>query len=66
MPEVGADGSNSKFIGRDPDALGALVTPLGTAGTPYDVAAGILYLASDEARYITGTELIIDGGLVAR
>lgn len=66
MPHHGSQGGNSKFIGRDPDALGALVTPLGTAGTPYDVAAGILYLASDEARYVTGTELIVDGGLVAR
>ncbi len=66
MPRTGPDGENSKFIGRDPEALGALVVPLGTAGTPYDVAAGILYLASDESRYVTGTELIIDGGLVAR
>ena len=66
MPQHGPEGNNSKFIGRDPEALGALVTPLGIAGTPYDVAAGILYLASDESRYVTGTELIIDGGLVAR
>ena len=66
MPQHGADGKNLKFIGRDPEALGALVTPLGVAGTAYDVAAGILYLASDDSRYVTGTELIIDGGLVAR
>lgn len=37
-------------------------TPLGSLGTVDDVAAGILYLSSDAARYITGTELAIDGG----
>ncbi len=37
--------------------------PLGAFGTPEDVAHGVVYLASDESRYITGTELVIDGGL---
>jgi NAD(P)-dependent dehydrogenase (short-subunit alcohol dehydrogenase family) len=36
--------------------------PLGRLGMPDDIAYGILYLASDEASYVTGTELIIDGG----
>lgn len=36
--------------------------PLGRLGTPEDVAHGILFLASDEASYITGQSLIIDGG----
>jgi len=40
--------------------------PLGRLGTPEDVAYGVLYLASDESRYITGTELVIDGGFTAR
>ncbi|MGJ7528709.1 SDR family oxidoreductase [Variovorax sp. GB1P17] len=39
--------------------------PLGHAGTAADVANGILYLASDESRYVTGSELVIDGGLTA-
>lgn len=39
--------------------------PLGHAGTAVDVANGILYLASDESRYVTGSELVIDGGLTA-
>jgi 3(or 17)beta-hydroxysteroid dehydrogenase len=39
--------------------------PLGHMGEPEDIAHGILYLASDESRYVTGTELIIDGGLTA-
>ncbi len=36
--------------------------PLGTPGTPIDIANGCLFLASDESRYMTGSELIIDGG----
>ena len=41
------------------------VTPLGRFGTPYDIAAGCLYLASDEAAWVTGSELVIDGGMTA-
>jgi NAD(P)-dependent dehydrogenase (short-subunit alcohol dehydrogenase family) len=40
--------------------------PLGRLGTPQDVAYGILFLASDESSYITGAELVIDGGFTAR
>jgi NAD(P)-dependent dehydrogenase (short-subunit alcohol dehydrogenase family) len=40
-------------------------TPLGRFGTPADIAAGCLYLASDEATWVTGTELVIDGGMTA-
>jgi len=39
--------------------------PIGRLGTTMDVAYGILYLASDESSFITGTELIIDGGCTA-
>jgi len=39
--------------------------PLGHFGEPLDVAYGILYLASDESKYITGIELTIDGGILA-
>lgn len=42
------------------------IHPLGIIGEPLDVAYGVLYLASDEARFVTGTELIIDGGYTAR
>jgi NAD(P)-dependent dehydrogenase (short-subunit alcohol dehydrogenase family) len=38
--------------------------PLGRMGMPEDIANGILFLASDEASYVTGLELIIDGGKV--
>ena len=37
--------------------------PLGRIGTPEDVAAAIMFLASDEAGFITGAELMIDGGI---
>lgn len=39
--------------------------PLQRMGTPLDIAYAVLYLASDEALYITGTELIVDGGITA-
>ena len=40
--------------------------PLGTMGKPVDVANAALFLASDESQYITGSELVVDGGLTAR
>lgn len=40
--------------------------PIGRVGEPDDVAYGILYLASDESRFVTGSELIIDGGYTAQ
>ncbi len=39
---------------------------LGHIGEPNDIAYGVLYLASDEAKFVTGTELIIDGGYTAK
>ncbi len=53
---------------RDPDrmrrALDAMV-PLGRIGAPEEVAQMAVYLASDEARLVTGAEFVIDGGLTA-
>ncbi len=40
-------------------------TPMGRLGVPDDIAPGILYLASDESSFVTGSELVIDGGLTA-
>ncbi len=40
--------------------------PLGHMGEPDDIAWGAVYLASDEAKFITGSELVIDGGYTAR
>ncbi len=40
--------------------------PLGRYGVPDDVAKGVLYLASDDADFVTGSELVIDGGWTAQ
>ena len=40
-------------------------TPMGRKGTPLEIAYGVLFLASDEASFVTGAELVIDGGMTA-
>ena len=53
----------------DPEATKKYIDnlhPIGHIGEPDDIAYGVLYLASDEAKFVTGTELIIDGGYTAR
>jgi NAD(P)-dependent dehydrogenase (short-subunit alcohol dehydrogenase family) len=40
--------------------------PIGHVGEPDDIAWGIVYLASDESKFVTGSELVIDGGYTAR
>ncbi|WCT80210.1 SDR family NAD(P)-dependent oxidoreductase [Novosphingobium humi] len=47
------------------DATMALI-PMGYMGAPDDIANMNLFLASDEARYITGAEMVVDGGMTAR
>ncbi|HXW87668.1 MAG TPA: glucose 1-dehydrogenase [Streptosporangiaceae bacterium] len=42
------------------------ITPMGRLGQPAEVAAGVAYLASDDASFVTGLELYIDGGFMAR
>jgi NAD(P)-dependent dehydrogenase (short-subunit alcohol dehydrogenase family) len=51
---------------EDVEKLFRDMTMVGHFGSPVDVAYGVLYLASDESRYITGAELVIDGGVTAR
>jgi NAD(P)-dependent dehydrogenase (short-subunit alcohol dehydrogenase family) len=52
----------------DPSGLEALVArvPLGRLGTAEEIAYGVLYLASDESSFMTGAELVIDGGRTAQ
>ena len=42
------------------------LTPMGRLGKPAEIAAGVAYLASDDASFVTGLELYIDGGYTAR
>ena len=46
-------------------AVAAAATPLGFSGSPEDIAEGVIYLCSDAARFVTGSELVIDGGVFA-
>jgi NAD(P)-dependent dehydrogenase (short-subunit alcohol dehydrogenase family) len=50
----------------DLDAMSTMAVPLGVKGVPLDIANGVLWLASDESRYVTGLEMVIDGGLSIR
>ena len=60
-PEYFEEGENAV----DLDTMAAEQVPTGELGYPADIANGVLFLASEESRYITGTELVIDGGLSA-
>jgi NAD(P)-dependent dehydrogenase (short-subunit alcohol dehydrogenase family) len=57
----------TKWMVDDPAAAEPVIKlqPIGRMGEPEDVAYGILYLASDESSYLTGSELVIDGGWTA-
>ncbi|MCG8970344.1 SDR family NAD(P)-dependent oxidoreductase [Streptomyces sp. CL12-4] len=62
--------SKSLSAGRSPDATAYAQrildsTPVGHRGTPQDIAYAVLYLACDESRFVTGTELVVDGGYTA-
>ena len=60
-PELLDTGMNT----MDLESMAEQVVPTGQLGKPLDIANGVVFLASDESSYMTGTELIIDGGLCA-
>jgi NAD(P)-dependent dehydrogenase (short-subunit alcohol dehydrogenase family) len=55
-----ADGDYDGFVNHRNSQV-----PMGRMGESWDVANAVLFLCSDEAKYITGTEIIVDGGLTA-
>ena len=59
-PDLAAPGHNAPI---DIEEIGRASAPLGRVGKPQDIANGVLFLASDASSYITGTELVIDGGI---
>jgi NAD(P)-dependent dehydrogenase (short-subunit alcohol dehydrogenase family) len=58
----GDSGANAPNL----DAMSETVVPIGKKGLPEDIANGVLFLASDDSRYVTGSELVIDGGMTSR
>lgn len=63
IPTGGVGGGQNAPI--DPEERARLATPFGRAGHAMEIAQGVLYLASDASSYVTGTELVIDGGMNA-
>ena len=55
-----ADGKYEEFVKTRNNQV-----PMKKMGSSFDVAHAVLFLASDEAKYITGTEIVVDGGLTA-
>ncbi|MBN8606074.1 MAG: glucose 1-dehydrogenase [Caulobacterales bacterium] len=60
-----------EYLSKQPDPAAAKVLvagmhPVNHLGEPDDIAYGVLYLASDESKFVTGAELVIDGGYTAQ
>ena len=65
VPE-GTEMGSSIFSNPVTEQIHIADTPLGRLCEPIEIAMGVLYLASDESRYVTGSELVIDGGRSAK
>jgi NAD(P)-dependent dehydrogenase (short-subunit alcohol dehydrogenase family) len=69
MLEAGLTGMVQKGFFPNPDVAHQVLQslhPVGRLGTPSDIAAAVVYLASDESAFMTGSELVIDGGYTAQ
>jgi len=64
-PGVIATEMFDRFAGDELRDQIAAITPVGRVGAAEEIAAAILYLASDAARFATGTSLVVDGGYIA-
>jgi NAD(P)-dependent dehydrogenase (short-subunit alcohol dehydrogenase family) len=51
---------------HEPEGGVVPLTPLGRRAQPHEISGAIAYLASDDAAFMTGAELVIDGGYLAR
>ena len=56
--------TNSRVLPKDMIEIIEKHTPLRRIGQPLDVAKGVVFLASSDAQFITGVELVVDGGIV--
>jgi NAD(P)-dependent dehydrogenase (short-subunit alcohol dehydrogenase family) len=66
MVEAGLAGAYAEGDVSRMKAIRAAQVPMGRMGDAWDTAYAALYLASDEAKYVTGAELVVDGGITSR
>jgi NAD(P)-dependent dehydrogenase (short-subunit alcohol dehydrogenase family) len=57
-----------RFAGKESEMRDSLtsIIPVGRIGAGEEIAAAVLYLCSDDAKFTTGTSLVVDGGYVAQ
>jgi NAD(P)-dependent dehydrogenase (short-subunit alcohol dehydrogenase family) len=67
-PGVIATDMLDRFAGKEGEVRESLnsISPVGRTGASEEIAAAVLYLASDDAKFTTGTSLVVDGGFVAQ